>query len=131
MLRRYMMITVAAFSLAGAATVWAADTVSCEGKRTWQRRIVMQTIRLWLKQQPHGENLIDLLQAEQGIAGCLRSEDVRLHSTRIPRNLTQQQLGPMLLANELEWRGVLEPPQDILTGKFFRVAVQRPAARAR
>lgn len=103
----------------------AADTASCEGKRSWQRSIVESAIRAWLDQATRPADLLELIQAEQGIAACGPGQGIRLHVTRLPINLVPSQLGAVLLANELEWRGLVPPPEDALRGKFFRVAAPR------
>jgi hypothetical protein len=104
------------------------DTGSCAGKQAWQRKLVEDTIRSWFEGAPRPENLIDLVQAEQGIAACLDADRPTLHTPRLPPGLTLPQLGALLLANELEWRGLVPPPEEALAGKVFRIAIPKPPA---
>jgi hypothetical protein len=105
----------------------ARDTATCEGKRTWQRDIVEQTVRDWLDQKPDPARLVELIQAEQGIAACRAGRPARLHTLQLRRNLRPSQLGALLLANELEWRGLIAPPEEALAGKLFRISRRRDA----
>jgi len=123
-----MTLAIALASLAlGASAHAGVDTSSCGGKRAWQRRIVSDAIRSWFERAPQPENLIELVQAEQGIAACTPQERPLLHTSRLPSGLKLPQLGAVLLANELEWRGLVPPPEEALAGKVFRVAAPKPA----
>jgi len=128
-LRSFRVLSLTLLSLLAAATTHAGETASCEGKRTWQRSIVEGVIRSWFDQSTHSEGLLELIQAEQGIAACRQGDLIRLHTTRLPINLVPSQLGAVLLANELEWRGLVPSPEEALAGKFFRVA-RTPAVAA-
>ncbi len=44
-----------------------------------------------------------------------------LHTTTLPRGLEMDSLGALLLANELEWSGLIPPPGEGLAGGIFRV----------
>ncbi len=125
--RAYAVLSAALLTLAIGTTTHAGETASCEGKRSWQRSIVEGVIRSWLDQGTYTEGLLELIQAEQGIAACREGDLIRLHTTRLPINLVPTQLGAVLLANELEWRGLVAAPEEALAGKFFRVARQRGA----
>jgi hypothetical protein len=114
--------------LLGASSAHAGiDTGSCGGKRSWQSQLVEDTIRSWLEGTPRPDNLILLVQAEQGIVACLDPERPRLHTPRLPPGLKLPQLGALLLAHELEWRGLVPPPEEALAGKSFRITLPRPA----
>ena len=124
-----MALAVLLFAATGAQA--GIDTGSCAGKRAWQRKLVEDTIRSWFEGAPRPENLIDLVQAEQGIVACLDPERPRLHTPRLPPGLKLPQLGALLLAHELEWRGLVPPPEEALAGKSFRIAVPKPDSSAR
>jgi hypothetical protein len=111
---------VLALLLPGAAG--AVDTVSCDGKRSWQRDIVKDAVRNWVAGHPDSDSLINLVQAEHGIVACAAGgRPPHLHTTTLPRGLALDQFGAVLLANELEWRGLIPAPEDGLAGRFFRV----------
>jgi hypothetical protein len=117
-------------ALPGAAL--ARDTATCDGKRSWQRAIVREAVHDWFRGQPDPDGLIDLVQAEHGIAACARGGvPRRLHTTSLPRGLAVDQLGAVLLANELEWSGLMPPPERALAGKFFRVRAEPESPYAR
>jgi hypothetical protein len=130
--RAWIRIALAT-ALLGASTARAGtDTSSCAGKRTWQSALVADTIRSWLEGTPRPENLLALVQAEQGIAACEQQQRPTLHTAQLPPGLKIPQLGAILLANELEWRGLVPPPEEALAGKTFRVAAPPvPASGAR
>lgn len=109
--------------LAAMALPAHADTVSCNGKRGWQREIVLDSIWSWFAQAPRPEALIELVQAEHGIVACAshRSRPLRLHTTTLPRGLEPERLGALLLSNELEWGGLVARPEQGLAGELFRV----------
>ncbi len=130
-MQRISLALALAGLLSGATLAHAGvgiDTGSCAGKRAWQRRLVEDTIRSWFEGTPRPENLIDLVQAEQGIVACLDADRPTLHTPRLPPGLKLPQLGALLLANELEWRGLVPPPEEALAGKVFRIAVPKPPA---
>lgn len=129
-MHRWSLGALAALLLGASAAHAGIDTGSCAGKRTWQRRLVEDTIRSWFEGAPRPDNLIDLVQAEQGIAACLDADAPTLHTPRLPPGLKLPQLGALLLANELEWRGLVPPPEEALAGKSFRIAVPKPADSA-
>ncbi len=109
------------------ATSAAVDTVSCSGKRGWQRDIVQQTVVAWFYGVPDPEHLVQLVQAEHGIVACSGSRTPQsLHTPTLLRGLDMTQLGAVLLANELEWRGLMPLPEDGLIGEFFRVERRTP-----
>ncbi|MBW2280879.1 MAG: hypothetical protein JRG82_09045 [Deltaproteobacteria bacterium] len=114
-----------------AATVFAplayADTVSCSGKRGWQRELVQEAVHDWFRSDPDPDALVFLIQAEHGIAACASrgTAPARLHTPTLTRGLALDQLGAALLANELEWRGVMPRPEHGLAGEFFRVRERR------
>ena len=68
------------------------------------------------------------MQAEHGIAACSTSAllPLRLHTTTLPRGLGLDQLGAVLLANELEWSGLVPAPEQGLLGEFFVVRKPGP-----
>ncbi len=120
---RFRGIGPVALILFGASVASARDTVSCEGKRSWQRDVVRQAVHGWFANQPRTEDLLELIQAEQGIVACSSSpaRSVRLHTTTLPRGLDPGQLGAVLLANELEWSGLVPRPESGLAGEWFSV----------
>ncbi len=101
----------------------AGDTATCDGKRSWQREIVRRSVHHWVAGDPRSEDLLELIQAEQGIVACRsgKTPPVRLHTTTLPRSLQPDQLGPILLSNELEWNGAIPRPEDGLVGQWFEV----------
>ena len=115
------VLALAAVALPGTSP--ASDTVSCDGKRGWQREVVDQAVRGWFEGQPDPEQLVELVQAEHGIVACSpgAGSTQRLHTTTLPANLELGQLGAVLLANELEWRGLIPRPEVGLAGEFFRI----------
>lgn len=110
-----------------AASGW--DTATCEGKRSWQRRVVRSSVHRWFLNDARPGDLLELVQAEQGIVACSapHGRPERLHSTSLPRGLAVDQLGALLLANELEWARLVPPPAAGLAGEWFQV---RPRAAA-
>ncbi len=125
-MRRLVALTIASVLAAGASTV-RADTVSCNGKRGWQRDVVMDSIHRWFSRAPRKDSLIDLVQAEHGIVACSSNPSLplRLHTTTLPHGLEIDRFGALLLANELEWSGLIPPPEEALAGEFFRVRSRR------
>ena len=100
----------------------AYDTATCGGKRDWQRGVVRDAIWRWFENDAQPSDLIELVQAEHGIVACARGAlPGRLHTPDLPRGLELDQLGAVLLANELEWSGLIPPPEEGLAGEFFRV----------
>ncbi len=101
----------------------AAGTVSCTQKRLWQRSIVETTIDRWFAEKARAEDLLDLLQSEQGIAACAlgKRELPNLHTPTLPRDLALDELGAILLANELAWSRLLPPSEEGVAGRTFRV----------
>ena len=77
----------------------------------------------WFTQEPRENALLELVQAEHGIVACSVSSSLppRLHTTTLPQGLELERLGALLLANELEWNGLIPPPEKGLTGETFRV----------
>lgn len=114
---------LALFVLMNPALVGASDTASCQGKRQWQRSIVRTTVHRWFQNDSRPDDLLALVQAEQGIVACRAGapKAVRLHTTRLPRGLEVGQLGAVLLANELEWSGLMAAPEEGLAGEWFPV----------
>lgn len=121
MRRTLGLLIIAAVALPGVAN--AVDTVSCDGKRSWQRDIVKEAVREWVAGHPDADALVELVQAEHGIVACnTAGRPQHLHTTTLPRSLSLDQFGAVLLANELEWRGLMPAPEVGLAGRFFRVA---------
>ena len=120
---RFRGTGLVALLLCGASVASARDTVSCEGKWSWQRDVVRAAVRGWFTNQPRTEDLLELIQAEQGIVACSSSpaRSVRLHTTTLPRGLDPGQLGAVLLANELEWSGLVPRPESGLAEEWFPV----------
>ena len=81
------------------------------------------TIDRWFAEEARAEDLLDLLQSEQGIAACaLGQRDLpNLHTPTLPRDLALDELGAILLANELTWGRLLPPSEDGVSGRTFRV----------
>lgn len=121
------MTRLAVLVITGLLTLFAsavsADTVSCNGKRGWQRSIVLESVHGWFTQEARANALLELVQAEHGIVACSSSPSLasRLHTTTLPRGLEMDRLGALLLANELEWSGLVPPPGEGLAGEIFRV----------
>ena len=125
-MRRLAALTIASVLAVGASTVHA-DTVSCNGKRGWQRDVVLDSIHRWFSRAPRRDSLIELVQAEHGIVACSSnpSQRLRLHTTTLPHGLEIDRFGALLLANELEWSGLVPPPETGLAGELFRVRSRR------
>ncbi len=133
------MKRIAALAVTGALAllpaVAHADTVSCNGKRGWQRQVVLDSVHRWFAGAPRRDALIELVQAEHGIVACSSNSSLslRLHTTTLPHGLELDRFGALLLANELEWGGLIPPPEQGLAGEFFRVrsepAMAEPGAR--
>ncbi len=102
----------------------ALDTASCAGKRGWQRSVVQNAVHRWFSNDARPHDLLDLIQAEHGIVACAAGTalPLRLHTTMLGPGLELDQLGALLLANELEWSGLIPRPEAGLAGMFFRVA---------
>lgn len=118
-------------ALVGAALFSAsahADTASCGGKRGWQRDLVEQAVHDWFRSEAKPESLLHLIQAEHGIAACggRGAAPARLHTATLPRGIELDRLGAALLANELEWSGVMPRPESGLAGELFRVREPEP-----
>ncbi len=109
----------------------SADTVSCNGKRGWQRAIVLESVHGWFAQELRANALLELVQAEHGIVACSSRSSLppRLHTTTLPHGLEVDRLGALLLANELEWSGLIPPPGEGLAGEIFRVHSARGTPR--
>ncbi len=121
------MTRLALLAITALLTLWtsaaSADTVSCNGKRGWQRSIVLEAVHGWFTQEARANALLELVQAEHGIVACSSNPSLppRLHTTTLPRGLGMDSLGALLLANELEWSGLIPPPGEGLAGEVFRV----------
>jgi hypothetical protein len=108
----------------------ASDTVGCVAKTTWRNEIVDTLVKSWYRNDSRTDDLLDLIQAEQGIAACSlgRAQPKRLHTSTLPRDLRRTELGGLILANELHWAHLLPDPEDGLSGRAFPVLV--PPLRA-
>ena len=106
----------------------AVNTASCDSKRGWQRSIVRGAVHDWFRGHPDSGALVELIQAEHGIVACSlgQGRPQRLHTVTLPRGLELDQLGAVLLANELEWSGLIPEPERGLAGGFFRVQLHHP-----
>ena len=104
-----------------AASGW--DTTTCDGKLSWQRRVVRASVHHWFANEARPDDLLELVQAEQGIVACSAryGRPSRLHTATLPRGLAPDQLGALLLANELEWARLVPPPAEGLAGEWFQV----------
>ncbi len=102
----------------------ALDTASCSGKRGWQRGIVKSAVHSWFSNEAQPQALMELIQAEHGIVACSTGTGLppRLHTTTLSPGLALDQLGAVLLSNELEWSGLVPRPEAGLVGMFFRVS---------
>ncbi len=122
-------------AMAALLTLWAsgasADTVSCNGKRGWQRSIVLESVHGWFAREARANALLELVQAEHGIVACSSRPSLpsRLHTTTLPHGLEADRLGALLLANELEWSGLIPPPGEGLAGEIFLVHSARETSR--
>ncbi len=117
-----------ALLLASPAAARPVDTASCDGKRGWQQQIVRDAVRHWLDGHVDPEDLISLVQAEHGLVACSPGRAPRgLHTPTLNGSLRPGQLGGLLLANELQWRGLVPAPETGLAGVSFRV---RPDSRS-
>ncbi len=110
--------------LAFPALANALDTASCSGKRGWQRSIVKSAVHSWFWNDAQPQSLMQLIQAEHGIVACAPGTGLpsRLHTTTLSPGLALDQLGAVLLSNELEWSGLMPRPEVGLAGRFFRVS---------
>jgi len=122
-----IVILIGTLALATAGTSSAIDTVSCEGKRSWQRQIVRDSVHAWFRGLPEPDGLVQLVQAEHGIVACAGGASPRrLHTTTLQPGLDLDQYGAVLLANELEWSGLMPRPEEGLAGEFFRIQRREP-----
>ncbi len=110
--------------LAFAPLAHALDTASCAGKRGWQRGIVKNAVHSWVSNDAQPQALMELIQAEHGIVACATGSGLpsRLHTTTLTPGLALDQLGAVLLSNELEWSGLMPRPEVGLAGMFFRIS---------
>ena len=92
---------------------------------------MQEIVHRWFEDRPSAERLLDLIQAEQGIAACTagRASALQLHTTTLTRGLDVDELGGSLLANELEWAGLLPAPHEGLAGEYFSTRPVREYAR--
>jgi hypothetical protein len=118
---RFVLLTLA--WLAFPTLAYSLDTATCEGKRRWQRSIVQNAVHRWFSSDARPDDLIELIQAEHGIVACAAgtAAPLRLHTTTLSPGLELDQLGALLLANELEWSGLIPRPEEGLAGMFFQV----------
>jgi hypothetical protein len=126
-----LVTAVVVTMVAGSA---GADTVSCDGKRGWQRQLVQKTVADWFRGETDPDDLVYLVQAEHGIAACATrgTPPPRLHTPMLTRGFELEHLGAVLLAQELEWLGLMPAVEHGLAGGFFRVRVQpQPAPHKR
>lgn len=114
-----------ALALVVLATTFASSAAasSCPDKQVWQRQIVRDTIQRWFREESRPADLLDLVQAEQGMLACAaRGHKLRrLHTSTLPRGLQIGQLGAVLLANELAWSGLIPSPEEGLAGRWFPI----------
>ena len=126
---RKWMMAVVLVGITSTAQADVIDTASCDGKRGWQRHVVREAVQHWMDARSEPEDLIALVQAEHGIVACNPGGRPRgLHTTTLPAGLRPEQLGGLLLANELAWRGLVPPPEVGLAGMTFRVRPPSPEA---
>ncbi len=116
-------ILVLALCLLGPTIARAYDTATCGSKRGWQRDVVQSAIWRWFDREVQPSDLVELVQAEHGIVACSARSGLpsRLHTPELPRGIELDQLGAILLANELEWAGLIGQPEEGLAGEYFRV----------
>lgn len=127
MFAKHWMMSLVLVGLALPVAARPLDTGSCDGKRGWQRHIVRNAVSSWLDASSDPEDLIQLVQAEHGIVACQPGVAPRgLHTTTLPAGLRPDQLGGLLLANELQWRGLIPRPEVGLAGTSFRVRPRSP-----
>lgn len=124
---RWRSYWMALFCVVLPAVTHALDTASCAGKRAWQRSIVQSAVHGWFSNDARADELMQLIQAEHGIVACAAGTALpsRLHTTTLSPGLELDQLGAVLLANELEWSGLIARPETGLAGVFFRIAPLR------
>jgi hypothetical protein len=129
---RWTAVALSLLLLSAPFVARGTDTSSCEDKRVWQRSIVQSAVHRWFARDPNPGDLLHLIQAEQGIVACAggSARPLRLHTTTLPRGLGADQFGAILLANELEWNGLIPRPEDGLAGEGFRVRVSPVAPEA-
>ena len=120
---KWRSVLVALAWLAFPALAYSMDTATCEGKRRWQRSIVQNAVHRWFSSDARPDDLIELIQAEHGIVACAAgtAAPLRLHTTTLNPGFELDQLGALLLANELEWSGLIPRPEVGLAGMFFQV----------
>ena len=121
---KWRSVLLALAWLAFPTLAYSLDTATCEGKRRWQRSIVQNAVHRWFSSDARPDDLIELIQAEHGIVACASgaAAPLRLHTTTLSPGLELDQLGALLLANELEWSGLIPRPEVGLAGMFFQVA---------
>ena len=124
MISRRMILAAALVILASAPIATSgATTGTCEDKRAWQRRIVERAVARWFEHDARPMDLLELIQAEQGIAACSNGSHrpLRLHTSTLPADLEMEQFAAYVLANELEWSGLVPEPERGLAGEWFEV----------
>ncbi len=122
---RRLAATVIFTVLATAPAAEATNTVGCDAKKVWRLSIIETIVGDWYHNKSRTADLIDLISAEQGLAVCAlgRARGTQLHTSTLPRSLQPEELGALLLANELEWAQLLPAPQEGLSGHSFQVIV--------
>lgn len=106
----------------------ALDSSSCEGKRAYHGKVVQRIVHQWFDESQDPEELLHLIQSEQGLAACVSRGGAtpRLHTTRLAPGFEVWELAGTVLANELEWAGLMPAPYEGLAGQYFNVR-ERPA----
>ena len=101
----------------------ATNTVGCSAKMTWRNEVVETLVKSWYRNNGHTDDLLDLIQAEQGLTACNlgKAQTTPLHTSTLSRDLQLEELGGLLLANELQWARLLPEPEEGLSGRSFQV----------
>jgi hypothetical protein len=120
---KLIAIALLGASVAFPTAACAVDSSSCEGKRAYHGKVVQRIVHQWFDERQDPEELLHLIQSEQGLAACVARGGAapRLHTTRLAPGFEVWELAGTVLANELEWAGLLPPPYEGLAGQYFNV----------